>query len=500
LKSFTKLITGFALALAFLTQAAVAEVVNLTLVLTNDMYRMSPAKDRGGFAKLATIVKAERAKGGNVIFAHAGDAISPSLMSGFDQGAHMIELINAVEPDIFVPGNHEYDFGADIFAKRMGEAKFPIFAANLRGADGQPLPGILDSRIMEFGPAKVGFIGLTAEDSPVKSSPAPLQIAPTVETGVAQARALREAGADVVVAIVHASRSVDQDLFRSGAFDIILTGDDHDLAVFFDGRTAMVESYNEADFVTAVDVAIDVTENGGRRRVSWFPSFRIMDTAPVAEDADVAAIVARYEDLLSKELDITVGTSTTPLDSRKASVRGGETAIGNLIADAMKAAVGADIAITNGGGIRGNKEYPAGSSLTRRDILTELPFGNLNLLLEIKGSDVLAALENGVSDVEGGAGRFPQISGMTVDVDLSKPKGSRVEKVMVGDKPLDPGATYKLSTNDFMARGGDGYTSFRNAKVVLGEMDGKLMANDVMAYVRKMGSVSPKVEGRLGAM
>ena len=80
------------------------------------------------------MVKAERAKGGHVIFAHAGDTLSPSLMSGIDRGAHIITLTNMVKPDIFVPGNHEFDFGKAMFLQRMAEAKFPLFAANLRGA------------------------------------------------------------------------------------------------------------------------------------------------------------------------------------------------------------------------------------------------------------------------------------------------------------------------------------------------------------------------------
>lgn len=492
-----KLTLSALVALAMMGQAAFAETAKITLLLTNDIYKMSESNGRGGFARLAAIVKAERAKGGKVVFAHAGDAISPSLMSGFDKGFHIIELTNAIAPDIFVPGNHEFDFGPEVFAERMSEATFPILAANLRGEDGNKLEGIEDTMMMEVGPAKIGFIGLTAEDSMVKSSPAPLKISPTVETGVAQARALREQGADLVVAVVHASRAVDQDLFRTGAFDVILTGDDHDLALFFDGKTAMVESKEEAEYVTAVDLTIDVTVKGDRRRVKWWPNFRIMDSADATPDEEVGKIVANYEGLLSSELDVALGEVTTPLDSRKSTVRGGEAAIGNLVADGMRAAVKADIALTNGGGIRGNKEYPAGTKLTRRDILTELPFGNINVLLEVSGKDVLAALENGVSDVEGAAGRFPHVSGMKVDVDLSKPAGGRVKSVMVGDKALDTSAMYTLATNDYVARGGDGYKSLRNGKVLLGQLDGKLMANDVMSYVREMGTVSPSVEGRV---
>ena len=98
---------------------------------------MPDGKRRGGFARLAAVVKAERAKGGHVVFAHGGDTLSPSLMSGIDQGAHIIALTNMLKPDIFVPGNHEFDFGKAVFLKRMAEAKFPVFAANMRGA-GRP--------------------------------------------------------------------------------------------------------------------------------------------------------------------------------------------------------------------------------------------------------------------------------------------------------------------------------------------------------------------------
>jgi 5'-nucleotidase / UDP-sugar diphosphatase len=129
--------------------AQAAASAQLTFVLVNDIYLMSDemmpdGKRRGGFARLAAVVKAERARasagGGHVIFAHGGDTLSPSLMSGIDHGASIMTLTNMVLPDIFAPGNHEYDFGKANFLERMGEAKFPRYAANLRSADGQPLP------------------------------------------------------------------------------------------------------------------------------------------------------------------------------------------------------------------------------------------------------------------------------------------------------------------------------------------------------------------------
>ena len=476
---------------------AQAEQTTMTFLLANDIYKLDGAGPRGGFARLAGVVKAERAKGGNVIYVHAGDTISPSLLSGFDQGEHVIDLLNVAPPDIFVPGNHEYDFGADIFRTRMAALKSDKLAANLRDGDGKPLDGFADTKMVDMAGIKIGIVGVTADDSPVKSNPGNLKFAPSVDTALASAKALKEAGAELVVAVVHANRTQDQELFTSGAFDVILSGDDHDLALFFDGRTVLAESKEEAEYVTAIDLKIDATEKDGKRSVKWWPEFRIIDTASVEPDPDAAAKTKAFEDRLSAELDIAIGKSKMALDSRKATVRSTETPIGNLFADAMRAAVGADAAITNGGGIRGNKEYAAGSELTRRDILTELPFGNRTLLLEIKGADILDALENGVSKVEEAAGRFPHVSGITVEADLSKPAGSRIVSATIDGAPIDAAKLYKLATNDFMAKGGDGYVALKKGKQLLGERDAKLMANDVMAYVKAKGEVEPKVEGRV---
>ena len=139
-----------------------AESTKVTFILTNDIYQMgetlmADGERRGGFARLAAVVKAERAKGGHVVFAHGGDTLSPSLMSGVDQGAHIIALTNAIKPDIFVPGNHEFDFGKAVFRKRMAEAKFPVFAANMTEADGRPLAGIKDRDIVSFDGMRIGL-------------------------------------------------------------------------------------------------------------------------------------------------------------------------------------------------------------------------------------------------------------------------------------------------------------------------------------------------------
>ena len=117
--------------------------------------------------------------------------------------------------------------------------------------------------------------------------------------------------------------------------------------------------------------------------------------------------------------------------------------------------------MSNGGGIRGDRTYPADTVLTRKDILTELPFGNVTVLAEISGAGLLAALENGVSQVEDGAGRFPQVSGLSFTYDPARPAGSRIVAVAVGGAALDPARSYRLATNDYLLGGGDGYASLQ---------------------------------------
>ena len=224
-----------------------------------------------------------------------------------------------------------------------------------------------------------------------------------------------------------------------------------------------------------------------------------MDTKNIKEDTAIAFKVKSYEDLLGKELDVKIGETFSELDSRKKTVRTEEAAIGNLIIDAMREGVKAEIGLTNGGGIRAKKIYPPGTKITRRDILSELPFGNVVVKLELTGSQILEALENGVSEVERNSGRFPQVSGMSFTYNPKAKAGSRINSVKVGNRPLSKGKTYTIATNDFLAKGGDGYSVFKKGKVIIDAYGAKVMASMVMDYIKAKRSISPKVEGRIVA-
>ena len=488
------LLSGAAL-LAF--SPALAEPTTITILHVNDLDRMEEDDGRGGVARLAGLIAQERANNPNVIVTNGGDAISPSLMSSFDNGAHMIDLYNAVGFDAMVLGNHEFDFGPDVLKERLAEATFTVLGGNTYQEDGGPVDGAVPTWTTTVGDYTLGFMGLTTMGTIEKSSPGYVTFSEPVETAEALAEELRNEGADLVIALAHLDLGEDQAMIQASPVDIVLSGDDHVLQLFYDGDMALVESYAQAAYVTAVDLTVDRVERGDSTRFVWSPSFRVIDTAAVEPDAELQAKVDGYLEQLSAELDVEIGATDTEIDSRRASVRTGETAIGNLITDAMREATGADIAITNGGGIRADRIYDPGTVLTRRDIQSELPFGNKTVTLALTGQDILDALENGFSAIEEVSGRFPHVSGMTVTYDPSAEPGARVVEVTIGDAPLDPAAGYVLATNDFMAGGGDGYTMFPGAEMLIDSTAGRFMAAQVIEHIEANAPVSPAVEGRL---
>jgi len=483
-----------------------AQTANVTFVLFNDFYIMAEqqlpdGKARGGFARLAAIVKAERerarAEGRTVIVAHGGDTLSPSVMSGLDQGAHIVALTNMIAPDIFVPGNHEFDFGKAVFLQRMAEATFPLYGANLRDANGAALPGFKDRAMVTAGGVRIGLTGLAYEQSARMSSPEDLRFASTLEVTHAQTAALRQEGADFVCAVLHCNRGDAIKLCYERAADLLLTGHTHDLLINHDGRCALVESGYDAYYVTCIDVAITVRESGGKRTTVWWPEFRVIDSASVTPDPEVAAAVARYQTMLKGKLAEPICTTAVALDSATATVRTREAAIGNLFADAMRESMHADAAVLNGGGIRAAKSYDAGGSITYGDVLAELPFNNRIVVIEISGRELRRAIENGIAVLPRAAGRFPQVSGITATFDLNRDPGSRITAMQVGGAPLDEGKTYRLAVVDFLARGGDDYTMFASAPHVTPDNDAPLLVTEVVGYLKRIGVAKTDVEGRM---
>ena len=187
----------------------------------------------------------------------------------------------------------------------------------------------------------------------------------------------------------------------------MIGGHEHDPLESVVGQTLITKAGSDGVFVVRID--LQVTADG---RVLGRQHRFIPVTAELPEEPAMAALVARYEARLDAELGVAVGQSTVPLDARNGAVRTSETNTGNLVADAIRARLRADVAVMNGGGIRGNRVLPAGP-LTRRDVRTLLPFLNVLVKLEVPGEVLLAVLERSVGTYPAENGGFLQVSGLT---------------------------------------------------------------------------------------
>lgn len=486
---------------ALSTPSAMGQSATLTLLTVNDVYEVAPVQGQGGLAELMTLLRAERATATHHLTTVNGDFLSPSLMSAMFKGAQMVALFNALGVDVVVFGNHEFDLGPEVTQQRMAESSFAWLGTNVLGPDGKPFGGSLATMTRKVGELTIGLFGLLTPETAQLSSPGPtVTFAPVVPTAQTAVQTLRQAGAEVIIAITHLTIAEDRVLAQQvPGISVILGGHEHTPITWYEGGTLIHKSGQDARYLGRIDLVMDKQMTDQGPRVTATPSWRMIANRGVLPDASVVPVVARYTATLDQELAQPLGQTQTALNSQVEEVRTREATIGNLIADALRQGLHADVALINGGGIRGNRLYNAGTTLARRDILKEMPFGNVGVLLLLSGADLLTALEHGVSQVEAKAGRFPQVSGLRFVYNPGKPAGSRVVAVQVGGKPLDPTATYRVATNDYMFKGGDGYSSLSKGKALIDPSGGTLLATTVMGYIAAQGSVAPQVEGRIVA-
>ena len=488
-----------ALALLLAPLGAFAQKAELTLLHINDVYEISPKRGKGGMAELMTLLRGERARASHHLTTLGGDLISPSVMSGLTKGAQMIELMNAIGLDAAGLGNHEFDFGDEVITHHMAASTFTWLATNTLGPDGKPFGGAQSTMIRQVGELKVGLFSLlTAETTHLSSPGAGVTFTSPEETALKAVESLKAAGADLIVALTHLDLAADRTLAkRVHGIHVILGGHDHDPISLYEGGTLILKAGYNAHYLAVADLKIE--KKKGRRgiEVSMAPEWRFVSTSGITPDPEIAALVARHEKTLDEKLAVPVGTTTVALDSQRSTVRGRESNLANLIADAIRASVGADVGLANGGGIRGNRIYDAGTVLTRKDVLSELPFGNTVVLLELTGAQLLETLETGVSRVEDGAGRFPHVSGMRVTYDPGAEKGARILAATVAGRPVEAAGIYRVATNDYIAGGGDGYGVLTEAKTLINADGGTLMATVVMDYIAAKGTIAPAVEGRI---
>src|SRR5687767_4216602 len=444
------------------------DTVRVTILHLNDTYQFTPADGgkRGGLARVMTIKKEALKENPNTIMTLGGDTLSPSVETRTYKGAQMIDAWNMVGLDYAALGNHEFDLKTPDLLERIKESKFTWLNANVVDTKtGKLFADTPQFVIRSIGGVKIGMIGLLLPETKETSSmEAHLSVTDFCATARDLVPKMREAGANVIVGITHLFMNQDKKLAGCADFDLILGGHEHTLLQSSANGTPIFKMWADAREVGKFDLFID-KKTGRLQSMDW-QIIPVTDAIPDA--AEFSPVTAKYKVLLEK-LSVRVGATSVELDALSHSVRTKETNVGNFIADAYRKAAEADVALVNGGSIRADLTYSPGP-LTMRAVLSMLPFNNPIVKVEVTGKLLADILEHGVarSAEDNEPGRFPQVSGMSFKFDTRKLPGQRVSDIMVGGKPLDEKKTYTMATSDFLvSRGGDGYTMFKDAKILI---------------------------------
>lgn len=463
----------------------------LTLLQINDVYTTVPVNGVGGLARVATIKQQLQAAGRSPFLVIAGDFLSPSVASSIFKGEQMVAAFNAMGLDLATFGNHEFDFGIDVLLQRMKESKWQWVASNVVDASGRPIGGASAYVVRTFGTLKVGFIGLVLITEQISEEKlGDVRLLDPFEAAAKNLAILKQHNVDVVVALTHLNIADDRRLVeRFPEIDVVIGGHEHYPIVVTANRTLISKAGSDARFVARID--INKTDAVLERHFQLIPV-----SAAIPDDPRTADVVNSFERRLGSELDAVVATSTIDLDAEELRLRAGETNLGDLFADAIRASVGADVAIMNSGSIRGDRIYEAGP-ITRRTLIAMHPFGNAVTKAALSGRLLLEALTFGVSKLPATAGHFPQISGMTMTVDLTVPPSERVKNVMIDGTPLDLNATYTVALPDYVLTGGDGYTMLKQAKVLVTGEAGELMVSAVEKYLTGRGAFTAALDKRI---
>ncbi len=483
-------------------------VSQITLLHFNDIYEISPQQEMGGFAPLMTLIEQERQQHPHALLTFGGDLLSPSVLSYLTKGQEMVALSNALGIDLAVLGNHEFDFGPAVLEKRIAESRFKWLASNLRGADGGLFPGTANTAIREMNGVTVGFIGLlTPATKALANLGKEVNFLDPVTVAKEWIPQLRKQGADLIVALTHQTLAEDERLAKGvEGLDIILGGHDHDLTVQATGKTLILKSASEGRYLVVLDLTVLRPDAGEKGKTRLIPNVHLLSTFRTPPHPPVQAMVEEVENRLRGDLSRVVGETSTELDSLESTVRERESSMGDLFADAIRAETKADMAILNGGSLRGNRLYPAGTPLTYGDIFKESPFGNTVVLLELSEQLIWAVLEHSVSQIGQGTGRFLQVSGLSFRYDPRQPVGSKVIEVYLGKgaekRRLERNGSrrYRLGTQDYLARGGDGYQMLVGAKTLINAEAGRPLSTVVMDFIRQQGTVAYATEGRITAV
>jgi 5'-nucleotidase / UDP-sugar diphosphatase len=530
------------------------DILDLTILHTNDFHARVDEYNRNGARcsdsdadaglciagapRLATVVEEFRATTENLLVLDAGDQFQGTLFFTLFQGEVLNETMNYIGYDAMAVGNHEFDSGPGALVDFIQGADFPVLGANIEIDESEEpeLASLIEPYvILERGGHQIGIIGLITPDTENISSPGPnVTFTNPLISLQAAADELDALGVDKIIALTHLGFGYDLDLAENvSGVDIIIGGHSHSFTytptdpIFFGppqfpqfaplvpvseyptvvqspaGEPVLVvTAYQWGTFLGNLDVVF-----GPDGLVHYYGGNPIFLGADVEKDEVLDELLDPYREAVQELIETPVGETTVDLlinVGGQQICRLGECLLGNLVADAMlwmanevEPEAGYQIAFQNGGGLRAPILE---GEVTMGDVMETLPFGNTIATFELQGIYVMAALENGARLYPSANGGFAQVSGLRYTIDPSQEVGERIVSVDVwnglGWEVLDPDAMYKVVTNDFMRRGGDNYTMFRDFAVDPYDF-GPLLDEALADYFMEFSPVTPEIEGRV---
>ncbi|MFG5383132.1 bifunctional metallophosphatase/5'-nucleotidase [Yoonia sp. R2-816] len=459
----------------------------------------------GGIARVITKINElrEELAGENVIVLDAGDQYQGSLMYTTYKGDVEAEFAELIGFDAMAVGNHEFDDGDEGLRKLTDNVSFPIISGNIDVSSSNILAGQVENHVvLEIGGQKIGIVSALAVDTVETSSPSDAVIfTDEAESLSADVATLEAEGVDKIIALTHVGVNRDKMIAENVAgLDAVVGGHSHTLfsnteegAMAYPtmvGDVPVVQAYAYSKYIGHLVLEFDDAGN-----VTSASGDTILLDASVAEDEAAVARVAELAGPIEEMKNRVVADAAEPIEGDRSVCRAMECPMGNLVADAMLDRVkdqGVQIAIQNGGGLRASIDA---GEVTMGEVLTVLPFQNTLSTFEVTGEAIVAALENGVSQIEEGAGRFPQVAGMTFAVDAAAEPGSRISDVMVGGEPIDLAATYGVVSNNYVRNGGDGYAMFEGAANAYDF--GPDLADVTAEYIAANAPYTPYTDGRI---
>ncbi|MGB0495183.1 MAG: bifunctional metallophosphatase/5'-nucleotidase [Kangiellaceae bacterium] len=466
-----------------------------TLIFAGEMTEIASEK-KGGYPELATLLKQYRKSDNPTFFLFGGGSLGPSTLSSLDRGTHIIDLLNSLEPDAMGVAKREFSFLEDELSLRSYEAAFPLVASNLEDQfTHENLDGLVNSIIVQQGQIRLGVLSILDESVIDQYGVSRIKIINQRLAVEKRAKELLEQGAELIILLYsHLDPNIIH-LLNEHTIDISLMRDEH-----LPQENISTQSKHPHDFLLNEFRKVAVLDlqwiKGDRRSLKVKRKTESLND--FAKDSAVLEQVRNYTSRLSTLLDQPIGTLKTSMDTNLEAVRSRENKFGNFVADTMRNFAGADVAVINGGTIRGEKKYVANSKISRSDIIKELPFRNKISVIEVTGKQIINALENGLSLIETFKGRFLQISGMQVKYDSSQNVGSRIISIMIGDKALEPTQKYKLATTSYISVGGDSFVMFKNLKPIKynNQID-RLLSDVVIDAIKQNPIISLKLDSRL---